>query len=53
MKIMSPIEHDNFMIVGWKALKTLPDWVRNADSWIDFLNGKELNQIDRNCACSQ
>ena len=35
MKIMSPDEHDDFMIVGWKISKTLPKWVRNAKSWID------------------
>jgi hypothetical protein len=44
MKIMSPNEHDDFMIVGWKASKTLPKWVRNSDSWIDFLNGKKLDE---------
>ncbi len=42
MKLMSPNEHDNFLVVGWKASKTLPKWVRNSDSWIDFLNGKKL-----------
>ena len=40
MKIVSPDEHDDFMIVGWKVSKTLPKWVRNANSWIDFNNGK-------------
>jgi hypothetical protein len=44
MKIMSPNEHDNFMIVGWKASKTLPKWVGNAGSWIDFLCGKKLDE---------
>jgi hypothetical protein len=41
MKIVSPDEQDNFMIVGWKASKKLPKWVGNADSWIDFINLKE------------
>ena len=40
MKVVSPDEHDNFMIVGWKVLKTLPKRVCNASSWIDFNNGK-------------
>jgi hypothetical protein len=42
MKLMSPNEHDDFMVVGWKVSKTLPKWVRNSNSWIDFLNGKKL-----------
>ena len=40
MKIVNPDEHDDFMVVGWKVLKKLPKWVHNADSWIDFINGK-------------
>ncbi len=44
MKIMSPDEHDNFMVVGWKVSKKLPKWVHNADSWIDFINGKEVDE---------
>ncbi len=40
-KIESPDEPDNFMVVGWKVAKELPRWVCNADSWIDFINGKE------------
>jgi hypothetical protein len=34
MKIVSPDEHDDFMVVGWKVAKKLPKWVHNADSWI-------------------
>ncbi len=39
MKIVSPNEPEDFMVVGWKVGKKLPRWVRNADSWIDFING--------------
>ena len=46
MKIVSPDEHDDFMIVGWKVSKTLPKWVRNANSWIDFNNGKEEDESE-------
>ncbi len=41
---MSPDEHDDFMVVGWKVAKKLPKWVHNADSWIDFFNRKEPNK---------
>ncbi len=41
MRIVSPVEPDNFMVVGWKVAKKLPTWVCNANSWIDFINGKE------------
>jgi hypothetical protein len=37
MKIVSLNEPDNFMVVGWKVVKKLPTWVRNANSWIDFI----------------
>ncbi len=40
-KIVSPNEPDNLMVVGWKVVKKLPRWVRNANSWIDFINRKE------------
>jgi hypothetical protein len=40
-KIVSPNEPDNFMVVGWKVVKKLPRWVCNANSWIDFINGKK------------
>ena len=29
MLIMSPNKCDNFMVVGWKVAKKLPNWVRN------------------------
>ncbi len=45
MKVMSPDEHGDFMTVGWKVSNKLPQWVLNADSWIDF-NGKELDEND-------
>ncbi len=41
MKIVSPDEPDNFMVVGWKVVKKLPKWVCNANSWIDFINKKK------------
>ncbi len=41
MKIVSPNDPDNFMVVGWKVAKKLPTWVCNANSWIDFINGKK------------
>jgi hypothetical protein len=40
-KIVSPDEHDDFMVVGWKVAKKLPKWIHNANSWIDFISGKE------------
>ncbi len=43
MKIGSPDEHDDFMVVGWKVVKKLPKWVHNTNSWIDFLT--ERNQM--------
>jgi hypothetical protein len=43
-KIVSPEEHDDFMIVGWKVAKKLPKWIHNANSWIDFINGKEEDE---------
>jgi hypothetical protein len=46
MKIVSPNESDYFMVVGWKIAKELPMRVCNADSWIDFINGKEEEEED-------
>ncbi len=43
---MSPNEPDNFMLVGWKVAKKLPTWVGNANSWIDFINGKDEEEED-------
>ena len=40
-KIVSPDERDDFMVVGWKVAKKLPKWICNANSWIDFISGKE------------
>ena len=40
MKIVSPNKSDDFLVVGWKVVKKLPSWVCNANSWIDFMNGK-------------
>jgi hypothetical protein len=44
MKIVSPEERDDFMVVGWKVAKKLPKWIHNANSWIDFINGKEEDE---------
>ncbi len=46
MKIVSPNEPDDFMVAGWKVVKTLPTWVCNANSWIDFINRKEEEEED-------
>ncbi len=43
-KIVSPDERDDFMVVKWKVAKKLPEWICNANSWIDFINGKEDNE---------
>ncbi len=43
-KIVNPDEPDDFMVVGWKVAKKLPRWVCNANSWIDFINGKEKEE---------
>ncbi len=29
MTIVSPYEPDDFMVVGWKVMKKLPNWVLN------------------------
>ncbi len=39
MTIVSPNKRDDFMVVGWKVIKKLPNWVRNANSLIYFING--------------
>jgi len=44
MRIVSPDEHDYFMVVDWKVAKKIPKWVHNAHSWIDFFNIKEPNE---------
>lgn len=41
IKIMTTTDRDDFMIVGWKASKILPDWVLDAEKWIDFFNSKK------------
>jgi hypothetical protein len=46
MNIVSPDEPGNFMVVGWKVAKKLPMWICNANSWIDFINGKEEEEED-------
>jgi hypothetical protein len=43
-KIVSPEEHDDFMVVGWKVAKKLPQWIHNANSLIDFINRKEEDE---------
>jgi hypothetical protein len=41
MKIVSPDQRDDFMVVGWKVAKKRPKWIRNADSWINFISQKD------------
>jgi hypothetical protein len=41
LTIVSLDKSDDFMVIGWKVAKKLPKWVCNANSWIDFTNGKE------------
>jgi hypothetical protein len=43
-KIVSPDERDDFMVVGWEVVKKLPKWICNADSWINFISGKEKDK---------
>ncbi len=43
-KIVSPDEQDEFMVVGLKVVKKLPKWICCANSWIDFISGKESNE---------
>ncbi len=42
--IVSPDQQDDFMVVGWKVAKKRPKWIRNADSWIDFISQKDNNE---------
>ncbi len=46
-KIVSPDERDDFMVVEWKVVKRLPKWIRNANSCIDFISGKEDNENEQ------
>ena len=41
MNIVS--DYDDFMVKGWKVSKKLPEWVNTADSWIAFINGKDMD----------
>ncbi len=40
-KIVSPADRDDFMVVGCKVAKKLSKWIRNGNSWIDFISGME------------
>jgi hypothetical protein len=42
--IVCPDEHNDFMVLGWKVAKKRPKWIRNADSWIDFISWKVDNE---------
>ena len=44
MTIVSLDDRDDFIVVGWKVAKKLCNWVHNANSWIDFINGKEKEE---------
>ena len=44
MNIVS--EYEDFMVKGWKVSKKLPEWVNNADSWIAFINGKDVDDME-------
>ena len=48
MKIVSPDERDDFMVVGWNVAKKLPSWVCNANSWSDFMNRKYDDDDNKN-----
>ena len=48
MKIVSPNERDDFMVVGWNVAKKLPSWVCNANSWSDFMNRKYDDDDNKN-----
>ena len=39
-------EYDDFMVKGWKVSKKLPKWVENANSWISFINGKNVDDTE-------
>lgn len=39
-------DYEDFMIKGWKVSKKLPEWVHNADSWIDFINEKDVDDME-------
>ena len=46
MKIVNPVEQNNFMVVGWKVLKTLPKWIHNTNSWVVYIIEKGANEVD-------
>ena len=39
-------DYDDFMVKGWKVSKKLPKWVENANSWISFINGKNVDDTE-------
>ncbi len=46
MKIVNPVEKNNFMVVGWKVSKTLPQWVHNANSWVVFIDDMGADEVE-------
>ena len=45
MNIVNPVEQINFMVVGWKVLKTLPKWIHNANSWVVFIDEMGADEV--------
>ena len=45
MNIVNPVEQKNRMVVGWKVSKTLPKWIHNTNSWVDFINEMRANEV--------
>ena len=46
MKIVNPVEQNNFMVVGWKVSKTLPKWIHNANSWFVFIDEMGADEVE-------
>ena len=40
-KIVCHVESNDSMVLGWKVARTLPGWIGNADSWVDFISRKD------------
>ena len=46
MKIVNPVEQNNFMVVGWKVSKTLPKWIHNSNSWVVFIDEMGADEVE-------
>jgi hypothetical protein len=46
MKIVNPLEQNNFMVVGWKVSKTLPKWIHSANSWVVFIDEMGADEVE-------